>query len=428
MANTGIIKSFNMKQISLLLACCLLLTTAFAQGRKNKKQTAERSGMLAESYDSIPGIGVAYSMAWQKATILSGTLVNGRKEGLWKFANIEGNHSYEGNYHDDKKNGEWNYYRDKKLLAKVYFKDDLADSLWQSYYEGGQLQGQMNSHSGKLNGIYRLYYENGVVARESGYRNDTSASAITVRYMNGTVRYTAEYKDGLIYNITALNDSLDHKLDPGTMKDGSGLLKRYDRKGSLYSEVEYKDGLKNGSAKLYNKGKCIYWYSFENGKQSGLQRQYNRNGDLTLEGYCANGFKAGTWKEHNPDVSSTNSREYRLADSITVAAVDFEPDFHTSTALPFMQGGEDAMVQFVGANVIYPKAARKKGIHGHVYVTFVVDRSGRITNTRILRGVSDELDAEALRVVNLMPLWTPGFQDGFPVNVQFNLPIKFSLQ
>ena len=384
--------------------------------------------MVTETYDSVPGEGVAYSIAYKKVKILSGMLKNGRREGTWKFSNIEGSHSYEGNYHNDKKEGEWNYYRNQKLLAKVYFRNDLPDSLWQSYYENGQLQGQVNFKDGKLNGAYRLYYDNGVVAKEASYRNDTSTSPLTVRYVNGAVRYTAEYKDGLIYNVPVLKDSLDRQLDRGTMKDGTGLLKRYDRYGSLYSEVEYLDGLKHGSAKLYYKGKCIYWYNFEKGKQSGLQRQYNRSGDLTLEGYCANGYKAGTWKEHNPVVSSTNTKEYRIADSITVALVDFEPDFQTSTAMPFMQEGEDALMQFIGANVEYPKAARKKGIEGKVYTTFVVDRSGRITDARLLRGVSDELDAEALRVVNLMPPWTPGFQSGFPVKVQFNLPINFTVR
>lgn len=77
----------------------------------------------------------------------------------------------------------------------------------------------------------------------------------------------------------------------------------------------------------------------------------------------------------------------------------------------------------------YPQHELDSGIAGTVYVTFVVERNGRITNTRILRGVTNGpgLNKEALRVVSAMPQWIPGTQDGKPVRVQFNLPIHFEL-
>jgi len=65
---------------------------------------------------------------------------------------------------------------------------------------------------------------------------------------------------------------------------------------------------------------------------------------------------------------------------------------------------------------------------GTVYVNFVVDNTGEITDPIILRGVLNSLDDEALRVVESMPRWSPGLQDGRPVSVSFNLPIKYSLK
>ena len=96
--------------------------------------------------------------------------------------------------------------------------------------------------------------------------------------------------------------------------------------------------------------------------------------------------------------------------------------------MPEFPGGEQALFSFLRTNVHYPTVALEAGIQGTVYVKFVVMQDGRISEARILRGVSRDLDAEALRVVNAMPNWKPGVQDGKPVRVQYNLPLRFTLQ
>ena len=72
--------------------------------------------------------------------------------------------------------------------------------------------------------------------------------------------------------------------------------------------------------------------------------------------------------------------------------------------------------------------ARESGINGRVFVTFVVETDGRVTDIKVLRGIGGGCDEEAVRVVKNMPKWDPGKQRGKPVRVQFNLPIKFTLQ
>lgn len=71
--------------------------------------------------------------------------------------------------------------------------------------------------------------------------------------------------------------------------------------------------------------------------------------------------------------------------------------------------------------------ARESGIQGTVYVTFVVERNGNVTDVRVLRGIGGGCDEEAVRVIKAMPKWNPGKQRGKPVRVQFNMPIKFTL-
>ncbi len=95
---------------------------------------------------------------------------------------------------------------------------------------------------------------------------------------------------------------------------------------------------------------------------------------------------------------------------------------------PGYPGGEEARISFLQQNIRYPEEAKELGIQGRVFVTFVVEVDGSITDVRVLRGIGGGCDEEAVRVVKAMPKWVPGKQRGVPVRVQFNLPIKFTLQ
>ena len=95
--------------------------------------------------------------------------------------------------------------------------------------------------------------------------------------------------------------------------------------------------------------------------------------------------------------------------------------------MPEFPGGEIALRQWIAENVKYPVMASENGVQGKVYVQFVVDKDGRISNARIARGVDPSLDKEALRVVNSLPRWNPGRQRGEPVRVSYTVPINFVL-
>ncbi|MBL7906183.1 MAG: energy transducer TonB [Bacteroidales bacterium] len=94
---------------------------------------------------------------------------------------------------------------------------------------------------------------------------------------------------------------------------------------------------------------------------------------------------------------------------------------------PSFPGGDEARIRFLTENINYPQIARESSIHGTVYVTFVVERNGNVTDVRVLRGIGGGCDEEAIRVIKAMPKWSPGKQRGKPVRVQFNMPIKFTL-
>lgn len=95
--------------------------------------------------------------------------------------------------------------------------------------------------------------------------------------------------------------------------------------------------------------------------------------------------------------------------------------------MPEFPGGQDAMFKYLRENVRYPVNAQKNGITGRVMVQFVIQEDGTLDNVKILRSVSPELDNEAMRVVQAMPKWSPGVDDGKAVKVKFTIPISFNL-
>ncbi|HOK38652.1 MAG TPA: energy transducer TonB [Bacteroidales bacterium] len=94
---------------------------------------------------------------------------------------------------------------------------------------------------------------------------------------------------------------------------------------------------------------------------------------------------------------------------------------------PTFPGGEAELLKFIAENTKYPEIAKENGIQGRVFVQFVIDKNGNVTNVTIARGVDPYLDAEAIRVVKMLPKWTPGKQRGKPVPVTFVVPINFKL-
>lgn len=102
--------------------------------------------------------------------------------------------------------------------------------------------------------------------------------------------------------------------------------------------------------------------------------------------------------------------------------------YETVEQLPEFPGGMEAMIKFLSENVKYPAQAVKDKIEGRVLVQFIVEKTGQIGEVKVARSVSEELDAEAVRVVKSMPNFTPGRQDGKAVAVWYTLPIMFKLQ
>jgi protein TonB len=96
--------------------------------------------------------------------------------------------------------------------------------------------------------------------------------------------------------------------------------------------------------------------------------------------------------------------------------------------MPTFPGGQSELMSWIGKNLKYPTIAAENGVEGKVIVQFVVGKNGKIRDAVVARALNPSCDKEALRVVNAMPNWIPGKQNGKEVSVKFTLPIIFRLQ
>ena len=119
--------------------------------------------------------------------------------------------------------------------------------------------------------------------------------------------------------------------------------------------------------------------------------------------------------------------EAKASDATAPADTTKNVVYDVTETMPQFPGGQGVMMKYLAANIKYPASAVKAKKQGRVIVAFVIQKDGSVTNARIVKSVDPELDAEALRIVKAMPNWTPGTQDGKPVNVNYTIPVVFSL-
>jgi periplasmic protein TonB len=109
--------------------------------------------------------------------------------------------------------------------------------------------------------------------------------------------------------------------------------------------------------------------------------------------------------------------------------IDDAPEqiFLSVEEMPEFPGGEAGLFKYIQENVKYPAIARENQVTGTVYVDFVVDKEGKVTNVKLRRGIGAGCDEEAIRVIKSLPKYKPGRQNGRPQQVQFTVPIRFNL-
>ena len=140
-------------------------------------------------------------------------------------------------------------------------------------------------------------------------------------------------------------------------------------------------------------------------------------GRIDTTNYDANGKKTTGKPHHQKIVMKLNSGKELHNDSI----------YFLAEVMPLFPGGDAGILKFLKEHIRYPSRARANRTEGMVVVSFIVDRNGSLTNIKVVRGIGNGCEEEAIRVLGTMPKWSPGKVKGKDVRVQMNLPVKFDL-
>ena len=257
-------------------------------------------------------------------------------------------------------------------------------------------------------------------------KNFNNEKTHTIKLTDSTTfRFLEKRAQNEIKDVWLKDFSMD--LAPNSSQSYSIILK----KGEIYN-VHLLSGNKDeklGMKIVYNKSETEKETVADNiFKYSQLSFLPNKTGSFTIiiSNPTAINKKALlvlTLKGTNEIVKNTSNNQ-NLQDT----GNDKEEPFMVVEQMPvFGNGKEDEFKTWITTNLQYPKIATENGIQGRVFVQFIIEKDGSITNAKVIRGVDPALDKEALRIIQLSPKWNPGTQRGKPVRVQYTFPITFVL-
>lgn len=253
----------------------------------------------------------------------------------------------------------------------------------EDYYKDMKPKMICKTHSNRpilqLEGSSIEFFPNGHRKAIRNYINGKLSGDVTEYFPNGQVYISGVYGE---YNAIMINESRD-STGRILVKNDSGHYVKYD--------AEFKDVIEEGN--------------IVNGTYDG--EVHGRLND-SVNYVCT--YNKGLLKEGTS--YSKSGKKYQFSKT------EIEPQF---------KGGIDAFFRFLINNIQYPKVAKDNNVQGKVFITFVVEKDGSLTDIKVARGIGSGCDDEAIRVLRLSPKWIPGLQYGVPVRVQYTMPLSFTL-
>lgn len=217
------------------------------------------------------------------------------------------------------------------------------------------------------------------------------------------------------------------------------ISKRNPKITENYQVIPGNSELRQGTFVRTIKGQIVAEGFYKNNQRDSIWRGYT-DGKLVFEGRYKIDERAGIWSFYNAAGKLLHrydfDRDTLLFYDNTAAQPGYMEEIKTCPpgdtgrceVLPVFLGGATYMTWLIDTWMLYPPIAKENGIQGIVVISCVVDGSGNTTELVLEKGVSKEINAEALRLVNMFgKIWIPGHVNGRPVKVKFSVPLKFKL-
>jgi len=330
------------------------------------------------------------------------------------------------------------YSKDEKLESQLIYK---ADKLQQQtfFYSNGNRQTSFYGDENILNGEFKMWYEDGHLSFSGNYKNNIKHGDFESFDPSGKPDRKGTYKDGklvagesvvqdLVYEMpdisaqpiggdSTLNKYLKMKTaDLPTVKETAANIDKVinlkltiDKNGQT-DKMDFVSEATTEDQVILNVLFKEFPY-FQPALLEGAPVRSVRKLDLIIS---SQGLQIYHFKNNQSVVNENDSLDVNA-----YSMVDEMPEF---------SGGEIALRKYLSTSVKYPRDATEKGMQGKVYVNFIVEKDGSITNITIVKGVYLSLDLESLRVIRSMPNWIPARQKGKAVRVTYTIPINFVLR
>lgn len=296
-----------------------------------------------------------------------------------------------------KNNGKEVKIRDSADFVRIIEEPDSGEVYFnlKEYYKDGspKLIGKVSSFDPKLiyEGSVVSFYPNGKRNSSINYNKNTRIGTAYYFFADGKVKKSLQYQEEAPDEKKVIK-SLDAKFKLIYQGDSLGKVFVQDGNGHLIEETKILDDV------------------------------------LIEEGDYKEGYKDGVWKGKYLSGKSNYTETYHLNKLISgVNTVGDKTYEYTDLGTPpQFKGGITEFYKYLSRSIKYPSDAYKSGIGGSVFVSFVVEKDGRVADVKVDKPVFASIDEEALRVMNASPKWMPGVQRGLPVRVKYNIPIKFN--
>ncbi|MFA4868236.1 MAG: TonB family protein [Pedobacter sp.] len=238
---------------------------------------------------------------------------------------------------------------------------------------------------------YISYYKNGKKRQMTTYKNNIINGPIYYYFENGLLNKMVEIKPSQIEKSKSNNRSRETDTLVMYQADSTNRVMVQDGNGRVTMNISSYDG-------------------------------------AILDGEYKNGLKYGIWTMKSNDGIYSYKEEYHDGKFITgESEVKGIKSKYTSLYQPAtFKGGMDNFYSYIKRSVNYPKDAMKNDIRGKVFLSFIIDTDGSLTNIEVIRKLYPSLDTEALSVIENSPKWIPAKIHGLPVKMKFNVPISFS--
>jgi protein TonB len=213
-------------------------------------------------------------------------------------------------------------------------------------------------------------------------------------------------------------------------KDGQ-FIYYYDN-GQQQRDCFYRENTLNGTFReWYRSGKLKNVQEYKNGLLDGPYKTWREDGSLKQEARYVKGEKSGNFRTYYENGQLTRNDLYE--DDKLVEGFCFTPEgdpteYFPYVVMPRFRDGRTGLRKFIELELKYPPEAKKSGDEGYVIIVFTVDEEGNVKDPQIVNGDREYFNEEALRVVNLFPIWIPGEVDGIPSPVHVTVPIEFRLR